>query len=195
MSTIQTLNEKLVVFGAMLDQALNAEAEAKAIIKARWKETAQGAIDTFGADWIHFAMLSKRDPAIAATAKRHVDSIKGSHAENAKTFREYASGIKATVKDKVEARADDKGNYREQYSRFLAYCVELSGLSSLYVPKDANAPGTGSGTTSYDKVAEALRVLRNHLSQCEPQAVENLLSMWPDIEEAAIDDGLLKEAV
>jgi len=195
MSTIQTLNEKLVVFSAMLDEALNVEAEAKAAVKARWKETANKTNGLFGTDWIHFAMLSKRDPAIAATAKRHVDSLKAAHSENAKTMKESASGIKAMVKEKVEARADDKGNYREQYSRFLAYCVELSGLSDLYVPKEAKGPGTGSGTTSYDKVAEALRILRNHLSQCEPQAVENVLELWADIEQAAIDDGLLKESV
>lgn len=192
---VQTTNEKLAVFGSYIDIALDTEAEAKGMIKARWMDTAKQAISEFGAEWIHFAMLSKRDPAIAATAKRNVESLKASNAEQAKTFKEYASGIKTVVTEKVKARSDNGGNPREQVSRFLAYCVEVSGLTSVYVPKESKGPGTGSGTTSYDKVAEALRVLRNHLPQCEPQAVENVLILWPDIETAATDDGLLKESV
>ena len=192
---VQTTNEKLAAFGSYVDLALDTEAEAKGMIKARWVETATQAVNEFGTEWIHFAMLSKRDPAIAATAKRNVDTMKATNAEQAKTFKEYASGIKTLVSEKVKARSDNGGNPREQISRFLAYCVEAAGLTSVYVPKESKGPGTGSGTTSYDKVAEALRVLRNHLSQCEPQAVENVLELWPDIEQAALDDGLLKESV
>jgi len=190
---VQTTVEKFAVFAAIVDQALDIESQARESIKAQWRASAHEAINLFGSEWIHYAMLSKRDPAIVKEAKRAVDFLKSENSEQAKTHKEYAQGIKAAIVERVKARSESGGNPREQYSRFLTYCVEILGLDR-YTPREA-APGTGSGTTSYDKVAEALRVLRNHLSQCEPQAVENLLTMWPDIEEAAIEDGLLKEAV
>lgn len=192
---VQTTVEKLAAFAAIVDQALDVESQARESIKAAWRDMAVRANEVFGTDWIHLAMLSKRDKAIIETAKRKVAELKAENSETFKTTKEYASGIRNTVKEKVLARAEAGSNDREPWSRFLVYAVEDAGLTSVYVPKDAKAPGTGSGSTSYDKVAEALRVLRNHLSQCEPQAVENLLTMWPDIEEAAIEDGLLKEAV
>lgn len=192
---VQTTNEKLVSFGAIVDATLDLQSEASAAIKAAWRDMSHKAIDLFGNEWIHIAMLSKRDEAIVATAKRKTAEMKAVNSETYKTIKEYASGIKAAVVDRVKARSEDGGNPREQWSRFLAYAVEAAGLTDVYVPKEAKAPGTGSGTTSYDKVAEALRVLRNHLPQCEPQAVENVLEMWADIEEAAVTDGLLKESV
>lgn len=192
---VLTTNEKLVSFGAIVDNALDIQAEASASVKAAWREMAEKAITLFGNDWIHVAMLSKRDPAVVETAKRKTADMKATNSETFKTIKEYAAGIKSTVVDRVKARSDDGGNPREQYSRFLAYAVEAAGLSALYIPKEVKGPGTGSGTTSYDKVAEALRVLRNHLPQCEPHAVSNVLEMWADIEEAAVSDGLLKESV
>jgi hypothetical protein len=190
---VQTTAEKFVVFAAAVDQALDVESQARESIKAAWRAMAVKANSVFGTDWIHVAMLSKRDPAISETASRKVAELKAANSETFKIIKEYASGIRNTVKEKVLARAEAGSNDRETWSRFLTNAVEDAGLTALYVPKDAKAPGTGSGTTSYDKVAEALRVLRNHLPQCEPQAVENLLGMWSDIEEAAIDDGILKE--
>jgi len=192
---VQTTAEKFVVFAAAVDLALNTQSEAAASIKAAWRAMAKEANGLFGNEWIHVAMLSKRDPAIVETAKRKTADLKAANSETFKTTKEYAAGIKAMVVDNVKTRADDGGNPREQYSRFLVYAVEAAGLTALYVPKEAKGPGTGSGTTSYDKVAEALRVLRNHLPQCEPQAVSNVLEMWADIEEAAVSDGLLKESV
>ena len=191
---VQTTAEKLVIFGASVDSALDTQHEAQQMIKAQWRASAEKAIDLFGCDWLHFAMLSKRDIAIAKMAKAEVERLKAENAETAKTLKEYAQGIKAQVVERVKARSENGGNPREQYSRFLAYCVEVAGLDYLYTPRE-KAPGTGGGTTSYDKVAEALRVLRNHLSQCEPQAVENLLALWVDIEQAALEDGILKEQV
>jgi len=188
---VQTTAEKFVVFAAAVDQALDVESQARESIKAQWRVSAQQAIDLFGHEWIHYAMMSKRDPTIVKEAKRAVDAMKAEDSERAKTYKEYAQGIKSAIVERVKARSESGGNPREQYSRFLAYCVDILGFGR-YVPREA-APGTGSGTTSFDKVAEALRVLRNHLPQCEPQAVENLLGMWSDIEEAAIDDGILKE--
>jgi hypothetical protein len=195
--SVQTTAEKLVVFGAIVDSTLEIQADATASIKAAWRQMAEKAVSLglFGPDWIHIAMLSKRDEAIVATAKRKTAELKAVNSETYKTIKEYASGIKAAVVDRVKVRSEDGGNPREQWSRFLAYAVEAAGLTDVYVPKEAKAPGTGSGTTSYDKVAEALRVLRNHLPQCEPQAVENVLELWADIEEAAVTDGLLKESV
>ena len=195
--SVQTTAEKLVVFGAIVDSTLEIQADATASIKAAWRQMAEKAVSLglFGPDWVHIAMLSKRDEAIAATAKRKTAELKAANSETYKTIKEYASGIKAAVVDRVKVRSEDGGNPREQWSRFLAYAVEAAGLTDVYVPKEAKAPGTGSGTTSYDKVAEALRVLRNHLPQCEPQAVENVLELWADIEEAAVTDGLLKESV
>ena len=192
---VQTISEKLVVFGAIVDSTLDIQSEASASIKAAWREMAQKANSLFGNEWIHVAMLSKRDPAIVETAKRKTAEMKATNSETFKIIKESAAGIKTMVVEKVKARSDDGGNPREQYSRFLSYAVEDAGLTALYIPKEAKGPGTGSGTTSYDKVAEALRVLRNHLPQCEPQAVENVLEMWADIEEAAVSDGLLKESV
>jgi len=190
---VQTTAEKLAIFGAAVDTVLNTEAEVQGLIKAQWRATAGKALELFGCDWIHYAMLSKRDPGVVKVAKAYVETIKGENSEYAKTTKEYASSIKQSVVERVKARSDEGGNPREQYSRFLAYCVEIAGLSE-YAPRD-KAPGTGSGTTSYDKVAEALRVLRNHLPQCEPQAVENLLALWVDIEQAALEDGVIKEQV
>jgi hypothetical protein len=190
---VQTTADKLVIFGASVDSALDTQHEAQQMIKAQWRASAEKAIDLFGCDWLHFAMLSKRDVAIAKMAKAEVERLKAENAETAKTLKEYAQGIKAQVVERVKARSENGGNPREQYSRFLAYCVEVAGLAR-YEPRE-KAPGTGSGTTSYDKVAEALRVLRNHLPQCEPQAVENLLGVWEDIEQAALEDGILKEQV
>jgi len=192
---VQSTAEKFVVFAAAVDLALNTQSEAAASIKAAWRAMAKEANGLFGNEWIHVAMLSKRDPAIVETAKRKTADLKAANSETFKTTKEYAAGIKAMVVEKVKARADDGGNPREQYSRFLVYAVEEAGLTALYVPKEVKGPGTGSGTTSYDKVAEALRVLRNHLPQCEPQAVSNVLELWADIEEAAVSDGLLKESV
>ena len=192
---VQTISEKLVVFGAIVDSTLDIQSEASASIKAAWREMAQKANSLFGNEWIHVAMLSKRDPAIVETAKRKTAEMKATNSETFKTIKESAAGIKTMVVEKVKARSDDGGNPREQFSRFLSYAVEAAGLTALYIPKEAKGPGTGSGTTSYDKVAEALRILRNHLPQCEPQAVENVLEMWADIEEAAVTDGLLKESV
>ena len=190
---VQTTADKLVIFGASVDSALDTQHEAQQMIKAQWRASAEKAIDLFGCDWIHFAMLSKRDVAIAKMAKAEVERLKAENAETAKTLKEYAQGIKAQVVERVKARSLTGGNPREQYSRFLAYCVEVTGMAR-YEPRE-KAPGTGGGTTSYDKVAEALRVLRNHLPQCEPQAVENLLGVWDDIEQAALEDGILKEQV
>ena len=192
---VETTNEKLAVFGSYIDIALDTEKEANGMIKAGWFNGAEQAVNIFGSEWIHFAMLNKRDAAIVAIAKRHVESLKAGNAEQAKTFKEYASGIKSMVTEKVKARSDNGGNPREQLRRFLTYCIEIAKLTAIYVPGESKGPGTKAGTTSYDKVAEALRVLRNHLSQCEPQAVENVLTLWPDIEQAAIEDGLLKESV
>jgi hypothetical protein len=91
----------------------------------------------------------------------------------------YISGL-----IKGEAEKTGHSNPRKKLRDFMGYAKEIAGFETK---------GAKGGSTHYDHVATALRSLRNHLLEVDGSACRELKELWPAIEEAALNDGVLKE--
>lgn len=131
-----------------------------------WRETAGWAVDSFGPEWL-------RLKDVAFMARFNSDERKAFNARSKE------------LRNIVTARAEARGltNPRKTWADFVQYAKEEAGLSTAKKSK--------GGTTSLDKVCEALRMLRNHVN--EAGLSTDVMMAWGELESAAIVDGLIKE--
>jgi hypothetical protein len=90
------------------------------------------------------------------------------------------------MSDMIKTQAEKAGhsNPRKKLRDFLGYAKEVAGFQK--------ATTTSGGSTHYDHVATACRSLRNHLLETESTSCLELKALWSAIEEAALNDGVLK---
>jgi hypothetical protein len=139
-------------------------------VYGKWRDAAGYAVSVFGADW-----LCTKDVAFMST--RNSDERKAANAR-LKELRNIVTG---------QAEARELSNPRKTWADFLKYAREEAGIA----PKGDKGK---SGNTHYDKLCEGLRMVRNHLFECEPQVYVDLETAWAELEAAAVTAGLLKEA-
>jgi len=87
------------------------------------------------------------------------------------------------LRDLVTGEAEKGGhsNPRKVWADFNKYAREVAGLEKI-----------SSSKTAYDRVREAFGSIRKNLPDCEIGAVGSLNDLWPEIEAACIECGLLK---
>ena len=92
----------------------------------------------------------------------------------------------AYISDMIKTQAERSGhsNPRKKLRDFLGYAKEVAGFNT--------EKKNGGGSTHYDHVATAMRSLRNHLLETEGNSCLELKNLWSAIEEAALNDGVLK---
>jgi len=92
----------------------------------------------------------------------------------------------AYMSDMIKTQAERAGhsNPRKKLRDFLGYAKEVAGFNT--------EKKNGGGSTHYDHVATAMRSLRNHLLETEGNSCLELKNLWSAIEEAALNDGVLK---
>jgi hypothetical protein len=92
----------------------------------------------------------------------------------------------AYMSDMIKTQAEKAGhsNPRKKWRDFLGYAKEVAGFTT--------DKAKGGGSTHYDHVATAMRSLRNHLLETEGNSCLELKNLWSAIEEAALNDGVLK---
>jgi hypothetical protein len=92
----------------------------------------------------------------------------------------------AYISDMIKTQAERAGhsNPRKKLRDFLGYAKEVAGFNT--------EKKNGGGSTHYDHVATAMRSLRNHLLETEGNSCLELKNLWSAIEEAALNDGVLK---
>ena len=150
-----------------------------------WTEVASDIVKEFG-EPVVFNMLLRKKDGREVTAKRKLDHLKTVDPDGHKAAKDDAKTIREIIVEKSKARGVD--NPRMNVSRVVDKAAEMIGMSK----PETSLFGKG-GTTSYDKVAEALRMLRNHLNQTEPSQCLELKDAWAEFEEAAVNDGVLKD--
>ena len=142
--------------------------EGAKTVYGQWRETAEYAVGEFGMDWLRLkdrAYMSLLGAVDKANAK-----------ERFKTLRNIVTS---------EAEARGLSNPRKTWADFMQYAKEAAGISTAKKSK--------GGTTHYDKVCEALRTLRNHLPECEPNVFAEFETAWMEMEEIAVRLDMLKE--
>ena len=139
-------------------------------VYGKWRDSANYAVSVFGMEWL-------RTKDVAYMARFNSDEKKA--------FNARLKELRNIVTKQAEVR--ELSNPRKTWADFLKYAREEAGI------EPAGKKG-GSGNTHYDKVCEGLRMIRNHLFECEPQVFADLETAWADLEAAAISAGLLKEA-
>jgi hypothetical protein len=184
MSEATVTTYKFQTLAARIDSALDLQEKSYGM----WNEVAKEAFEVGTNGWIFYALLKKKDGR-EVTAARKVQSLKVENPEGAKEAKEDAKRIRTMISEKVKARLGESANDRVFVSRVVDSVAAMAGI-----PKpEANGTSKG-GRTHYDHVSEALRALRNHLNEVEPGQCLELQGLWSDIEEAAINDGVLKES-
>ena len=135
----------------------------------KMRESAEFAVDQFGTDWLRL-----KDRAYMSLLGA-VD--KGNAKDRFKTLRNI-----------VTSEAEGRGivNPRKTWADFMVYAKEYAGLSTEKKSK--------GGTTHYDKVCEGLRMIRNHLPECEPEIFAEFETVWAEMEEIAVRLEMLKES-
>lgn len=120
--------------------------------------------------------LFDNDPAV----KRHwiLKSTRNGNKPAQEAFN-YISGL-----IKGEAEKVGHSNPRKKLRDFMGYAKEAAGFETK---------ASKGGSTHYDHVATAMRSLRNHLLETDGSSCRELKELWSAIEEAAINDGVLKE--
>jgi hypothetical protein len=154
----------IVVFRNKVVEAI----EVGRTVYGLWRENAEFAVNKWGSDWLRLkdrAYMSLLGAVDKANAK-----------ERFKTLRNIVTS---------EAEARGAKNPRKTWADFMEYAKETAGLSTAKKSK--------GGTTHYDKVCEALRTLRNHLPECEPNVFAEFETAWMEIEEIAVRLDMLKE--
>ena len=80
-----------------------------------------------------------------------------------------------------EAEKGGHSNPRKVWADFNKYAREVAGLEKI-----------SNSRTAYDRVSEAFGSIRKNLPDCEIGAVGSLNDLWPEIEAACVECGLLK---
>lgn len=150
-------------FEAKVDNACEVAKTAYGV----WRETAGWAVDSFGPEWLRL-----KDVAFMARF----------NSDERKAFNARAKELRNIVTARAEARG--LSNPRKTWADFVQYAKEEAGISTAKKSK--------GGTTSLDKVCEALRMLRNHVN--EAGLSTDVMMAWGELESAAIVDGLIKES-
>ena len=178
------------IFSAKVNETFEAVDDAQVKIYGAWGDLAKLTVseEVYGVDWIHYAMLPKKG-SNGAMAKRMTAHLKTVDPEGAKAAKANAKLIRECIKGKCEARGQ-ADSFRMTWSRFLEYCVAEAGLTDKYVSDEAKAEGSGSSKPHATFVGDAIRMLKNHLEEAE--GCYELKDLWPSIEEAAENDGILK---
>lgn len=178
------------IFSAKVNETFEAIDDANEKIYGAWGNLANLTVseEVYGVDWIHYAMLPKKG-SNGAMAKRMTAHLKTVDPEGAKAAKANAKTIRDFIKGKCEAR-NQAASFRMTFSRFLGYCVAEAGISDKYVSDEAKAEGSGSSKPHATFVGDAIRMLKNHLEEAE--GCYELKDLWPSIEEAAENDGILK---
>ena len=178
---------KFQTLAARIDTALDIQTN----MYGAWKEVATEAFNTGAKGWIYHALLRKKDGR-EVTAARKLQSFKTENPDGYKEAKEDSKRIREMVQEKVILRFGDndksKATARQTIKRIIDDVAAMAGMPA------PEATGSNGGRTHYDHVSEALRSLRNHLGQVEPGQCLELLALWSEFEEAAINDGVLKEA-
>ena len=139
-------------------------------------------------DGVVLNLLLRKKDGREVTATRKLAHLKTVDPDGYKQAKDDAKAIREIIKEQAETRGLDKATPRQIISRVTEKAAEMIGM-----PKPETT-GSNGGSTSYDKVAEALRTLRNHLPQCEVEIFAEMETTWADLEEIAVRIGLLKEA-
>lgn len=139
-------------------------------VYGKWRDAAAYAVSVFSVEWL-------RTKDVAYMSQFTSDERKAFNAR-LKELRNIVTG---------QAEARDLSNPRKTWADFLKYAREEAGIATT-------DKKSGSGNTHYDKLCEGLRMVRNHLFECEPQVFADLEVAWAELEAAAISAGLLKEA-
>jgi len=177
------VTHKFQALAAQIDTALDIQAN----VYGAWKEVASEAFKAGAQGWIFYGLLRKKDGR-EVTAARKIQSLKAENPEGAKEAKEDNSKIRTMIEEKVIARGNDKATARQTIKRVLDDVAAMAGM-----PKPEKTGTASGGRTHYDHVSEALRALRNHLNEVEPGQCLELQGLWSEIEEAAINDGVLKD--
>jgi hypothetical protein len=180
-----TMSEyKFQSLAAHIDEALTLQANSYGM----WKEAASEAFKSGADGWIFYALLKKKDGR-EVTAARKVQHLKTVDPDGAKAAKEDAKAIREMISTKVKAKLGESANDRQYVSRVVDDVAAMAGL-----PKPEKVGTSQGGSTHYDKVAEACRMLRNHLNEVEPGQCLEMIDAWGAFEEAAINDGVLKDS-
>lgn len=150
-------------FEAKVDNACEVAKTAYGV----WRETAGWAVDSFGSEWLRL---------------KDVAFMSRFNSDERKAFNARSKELRNIVTTRAEARG--LSNPRKTWADFVQYAKEQAGLSTAKKSK--------GGTTSLDKVCEALRMLRNHVN--EAGLSTDVMMAWGELESAAIVDGLIKES-
>ena len=177
------VTHKFQTLAARIDTALDIQQN----VYGAWKEVASEAFKSGAPGWIFYGLLRKKDGR-EVTAARKIQSLKAENPEGAKEAKEDNSKIRTMIEEKVIARGNDKSTARQTIKRVLDDVAAMAGM-----PKPESTGNATGGRTHYDHVSEALRALRNHLNEVEPGQCLELQGLWSEIEEAAINDGVLKD--
>jgi len=175
---------KFQTFAAKVDNALDLQSNSYGM----WKEAAVDAFQNGTPGWIFYALLKKKDGR-EVTAARKIQSLKVTDPDGAKAAKEDAKVLREMISTKVKAKLGESANDRQYVSRVFDDVAAMAGL-----PKPEKAGNSKGGSTHYDKVAEACRMLRNHLNEVEPGQCLEMIDAWGAFEEAAINDGVLKDS-
>lgn len=144
--------------------------EGSKSVYGQWRNAAQYAVQSFGCEWLQTKQ--------AAVMARY-------NSDERKAFNARQKELRNIVTTEAENRG--LSNPRKTWADFCRYAREEAGITT-----EAGKPK--GGATHYDKVCEGLRMIRNHLFECEPQVYAELETAWANLEEEAIRIGLLKEA-
>lgn len=186
---------KAELFISRLNVTLNAVEEAKKTEYGAWRDLAgftvngEGEEEGFGPDFIHFSMLSKKG-ARKITATRMTAHLKTVDPEGYKAGKETAKIIRELITKKSEERG--LTNPRKLYADFLNYCVEEAGLTDKYPIDSGVKQSDGSKKAHIEFIGEAIRMLINHLNETEDHQCLELKELFPAIQEAAENDGVIK---
>jgi len=149
-------------FESKVDEACVASKTAYGV----WRELGTWAVENFESNWLRLS-----DVAYMARFS----------ADEKKAFKARQKELRNIVTTKAEARG--LSNPRKTWADFVEYAKQAAGLSTAKKSK--------GGTTSFDKVCEALRMLRNHVNEAGVSA--DFMDAWGELESVALTDGLLKD--
>lgn len=160
---MSTEKTPFMTFATMVDGAL----EVQATVYGKWRESATFAVTSFGADWLR---------------TKDVNFMSRLTKESKATVLANLKELRNIVTSRAEAR--NHSNPRKVWADFTVYAKEAAGM-----PTGKKSKG---GTTSYDKVCEALRTLRNHMPECDHHEVSAIYDEWKDLDAVAEEAGILK---
>lgn len=178
MNTHNRYRDIVTTTGAALDAQISAY--------GMWNEVSAHVVQLGEA--VVFNLLLRKKDGREAMATRKLAHLKTVDPDGYKQAKDDAKAVREIIKEQAESRGLDKATPRQIISRVTEKAAEMIGM-----PKPETT-GSNGGSTSYDKVCEAMRTLRNHLPQCEVEIFAELETTWADLEEIAVRLGMLKES-